>query len=109
MRERGMGWEKVVEVVRTKAGGLEGLWRAVREEEAGWVLFSSVTSMTGNVGQVNYGAANGFLDGFAVRMRERRRQAAAACAVDQLGRVGCGNVRENGGEARQGWGSRWGD
>ena len=31
------------------------------------ILFSSITSMLGNMGQCNYGVANGFLDGFAER------------------------------------------
>ena len=49
-------------------------WRGCRacgeqwaKRGAAWLSFSSVTSMLGNVGQANYGAANGFLDGLAAR------------------------------------------
>lgn len=62
-----MEWRAFVEVVRPKVAGLQSMWRAVGERGAAWVSFSSVTSMLGNVGQANYGAANGFLDGLAAR------------------------------------------
>ena len=51
-------------VMRAKVGGLRGLKQAAGPE-AEMVLFSSVTALIGNVGQANYGAGNGFLDGFA--------------------------------------------
>ena len=48
-----------------------------------FILFSSVTCVFGNVGQSNYTAANGFLNGLA---RQRRRRGLAASAID-IGRV----------------------
>ena len=62
-----MEWRAFAEVVRPKVAGLQSMWRAVGERGAAWLSFSSVTSMLGNVGQANYGAANGFLDGLAAR------------------------------------------
>ncbi len=48
-----------------------------------FILFSSVTCVFGNVGQSNYTAANGYLNGLA---RQRRRRGLAASAID-IGRV----------------------
>ena len=48
-----------------------------------FILFSSVTCVFGNMGQSNYTAANGYLNGLA---RQRRRRGLAASAID-IGRV----------------------
>ncbi len=58
-------WDAVAAVLVPKVAGLHAMRRAVTEANVGWMLFSSTTSMLGNVGQGNYGAANGFLDGVA--------------------------------------------
>ena len=57
-------WAAFEAVVRPKVAGLRSLVEAAGAG-AELVLFSSVTALVGNVGQANYGAANGFLDGFA--------------------------------------------
>ena len=67
-----MSPESVAKVFAPKASGALHLHRAT----AGcaldhFVLFSSTTSVLGNAGQINYGAANAFLDGLAA---SRRRQ-----------------------------------
>jgi NADPH:quinone reductase-like Zn-dependent oxidoreductase/acyl carrier protein len=62
-----LGWQAFDVTVRPKVAGLRSLTLAVGDETADFVLFSSVTALIGNVGQTNYGAANGFLDGFAER------------------------------------------
>lgn len=62
---RNSSWINFKAVVSPKVSGARALHMAVREKDAKFVLFSSATSLLGNVGQANYGVANGFLDGLA--------------------------------------------
>lgn len=55
-------WKPVISV---KVSGLQNLCRCFNPTSV--LNFSSITSLTGFVGQANYGAANGFLDGFSDR------------------------------------------
>ncbi|MBF0410505.1 MAG: SDR family NAD(P)-dependent oxidoreductase [Candidatus Riflebacteria bacterium] len=58
--------EEIDKVYRVKVAGLVNLLDAVGEENVGTVAsFSSVASFYGNPGQVDYAAANGFLNQFA--------------------------------------------
>ena len=64
--------ESVARVFAPKALGALHLHRATRDHALDcFVLFSSTSSALGNPGQINYSAANGFLDGLAAT---RRRQ-----------------------------------
>ena len=64
--------ESVARVFAAKANGALHLDRATRGCALDYfVLFSSTASALGNPGQINYSAANGFLDGLAA---SRRRQ-----------------------------------
>ncbi|GAA4850003.1 SDR family NAD(P)-dependent oxidoreductase [Kitasatospora terrestris] len=57
-------------VFAAKAGGADALAAAVRGRElTTFVLFSSAAATLGSAGQANYGAANGYLDGLAERLR----------------------------------------
>ncbi|MBD3422690.1 MAG: SDR family NAD(P)-dependent oxidoreductase [Chitinivibrionales bacterium] len=63
--------ESLRKVFAPKVGGAINLHKATLKEPLDFfVSFSSVTSVIGNVGQANYAAANGFLDGFAPYRRE---------------------------------------
>ncbi len=67
-----MSVESLVRVFAPKAAGALHLHRATAGLDLDhFVLFSSTASMLGNPGQINYSAANGFLDGLAAT---RRRQ-----------------------------------
>ena len=60
------GLESVAEVLRPKVEGLRALDSVLRDDPPAWVvLFSSITSVTGALGQADYCAANAFLDAFA--------------------------------------------
>ena len=62
--------ESVSRVFAAKANGALNLDRATRGCGLDhFVLFSSTASVLGNPGQINYSAANGFLDGLAARRR----------------------------------------
>ncbi len=57
-------------VIETKALAAEHLDALTEADELdNFILFSSVTTMVGNVGQANYVAANGYLEGLARRRR----------------------------------------
>ena len=62
-------WGSFRAVLSPKAHGAMYLHRAMRDAGAPptslFVMFSSVTSLMGNIGQTNYGAANAFLDALA--------------------------------------------
>ncbi|MEV4518461.1 SDR family NAD(P)-dependent oxidoreductase [Dactylosporangium sp. NPDC049525] len=62
--------ESLRTVFEAKAAGAEHLAAATRGQPlTAFVLFSSASSLLGSAGQVNYGAANGFLDGLAEALR----------------------------------------
>ena len=64
--------ESLAKVFAPKARGALNLHRATADCDLDhFVLFSSIASTLGNPGQVNYSAANGFVDGLAAK---RRRQ-----------------------------------
>ena len=64
--------ESVARVFAAKAHGALHLHRATRDSALDcFVLFSSTASALGNPGQINYAAANGFLDGLAASRRRR--------------------------------------
>src|SRR5271170_1336050 len=58
--------EQLEQVLRPKVRGLVALDEATQDMGLEWlVLCSSMTSVVGNVGQSDYGAANGFMDSYA--------------------------------------------
>jgi len=80
--------DSVARVFAPKAGGALNLHRAT----AGcpldhFVLFSSISSTFGNPGQINYGAANAFLDGLAAS-RLRRGQPALSYNLAAVAEAG---------------------
>ena len=69
--------EQLQEVFAPKVRGLVNLDRALGTAPLDFlVLFSSISGVLGNPGQADYGAANGFLDGFAEDREARRRRGA---------------------------------
>ena len=68
--------DSVARVFAPKAGGALNLHRATADCPLDhFVLFSSISSTFGNTGQINYGAANAFLDGLAASRRRRGQPA----------------------------------
>ena len=64
--------ESLAKVFTPKAGGALNLHNATATCDLDhFVLFSSIASTFGNPGQINYSAANGFLDGLAAYRRRR--------------------------------------
>jgi acyl transferase domain-containing protein/NADPH:quinone reductase-like Zn-dependent oxidoreductase/acyl carrier protein len=80
--------EKFETVMAPKALGAWHLHRATQHIPLDlFVMYSSVSALTGNAGQGNYGAANAFLDGLAWR---RRQEGLPALSINwgALARVG---------------------
>ena len=64
--------ESLQTVFAPKASGALYLHRATRSYPLDYfVLFSSTASMLGNPGQINYSAANGFLDGLSIARHQQ--------------------------------------
>jgi len=62
--------EDVRSVLRPKVTGLWNLDRVTAEDELDFFLvFSSLSALTGNIGQVDYSGANAFMDSFAAFRR----------------------------------------
>jgi hypothetical protein len=65
------------------------LGQALRDEPLEqFVMHSSIVSVTGNLGQASYGAANNFLDAFARYRRHSHRQPAVAINWASLSGIG---------------------
>ncbi|MCR9142860.1 MAG: type I polyketide synthase [bacterium] len=63
-------WERYAKVLAPKVEGSWNLHQATRQRELDFfVMFSSVSALTGSPGQSNYAAANAFMDGLAVYRR----------------------------------------
>lgn len=87
-------WEEFARVLAPKTVGTRLLDRATRTDPlAFFVLCSSMTAVFGAPGQSDYAAANGYLDGYAARMRARGRPASA---IDWTGWSGSGMARRHG-------------
>ncbi|KAK4146869.1 uncharacterized protein C8A04DRAFT_25448 [Dichotomopilus funicola] len=81
-------------VLRPKITGSYNLDRAFASDDLEFfILFSSVICVSGNSGQANYGAANGYVQSLA---RQRRRRGLAASALDVGRVVGVGYVETAG-------------
>jgi acyl transferase domain-containing protein/NAD(P)-dependent dehydrogenase (short-subunit alcohol dehydrogenase family)/SAM-dependent methyltransferase/acyl carrier protein len=64
-------WDRVEAVLAPKALGAWSLWHHLGQRRPDWLLlYSSAVAMLGNPGQANHGAANAFLDAFAVMARD---------------------------------------
>ncbi|MDR3517371.1 MAG: SDR family NAD(P)-dependent oxidoreductase, partial [Azospirillaceae bacterium] len=73
-------WARFRSVMAPKLRGAWHLHQATRNRNLDFfVLFSSVAAVIGNLGQGNYAAANGFMDGLAA---ERRRLSLPATSVN---------------------------
>ena len=71
-------WPRIQRVLKAKADGGWNLHSRTRSAELDFfVLFSSGASLLGSMGQANYAAANGFLDGMSFYRRSRRLPALA--------------------------------
>ncbi|MFC3051560.1 non-ribosomal peptide synthetase [Kordiimonas pumila] len=71
--------ESLQAVLAPKVDGIVHLDKVLAGERLDFmILFSSIACALGNVGQTDYAAANGFLDGFA-RMREMRCTEGSRC------------------------------
>jgi len=65
-----LSWPRFATVMAPKLRGAWNLHRATRDRTLDFfVLFSSVAAVIGNLGQGNYAAANGFMDGLAAYRR----------------------------------------
>ena len=79
---------RIEAVVQPKVAGAANLDRLTRRFDLDcFVLYSSVATMIGNVGQASYVAANGYLDGLA-RRRRSEGLPALAVAFGAIGDVG---------------------
>ncbi|KAF3759881.1 hypothetical protein M406DRAFT_269792 [Cryphonectria parasitica EP155] len=76
--------DEMTRTLRPKIDGANNLDDIFRDDDLDFfVLFSSVSSLAGNIGQSAYVAGNGYLNGLA---RQRRKRGLAASAFD-IGRV----------------------
>jgi NAD(P)-dependent dehydrogenase (short-subunit alcohol dehydrogenase family)/acyl carrier protein len=83
-----MDAQKLDRVMRPKIVGAWNLHRATEQDHLElFVLFSSLTAVTGSPGQANYAAANAALDGFA-RWRRSRGLAAVSITWGPWGEAG---------------------
>ncbi|MEI6205660.1 MAG: type I polyketide synthase [Desulfuromonadales bacterium] len=72
--------ERMERVMKPKTAGMWNLHKATERDDLElFVLFSSLTAVTGSPGQANYAAANAALDGFA---RWRRSRGFAAVSIN---------------------------
>ena len=79
-----MSTDMMRRVLKPKINGSKNLDDVFHDDNLDFfILFSSVACVFGNVGQSNYTAANGYLNGLA---RQRRGRGLAASAID-IGRV----------------------
>ena len=85
--------ESLTKVFAPKANGALNLHRATKGCDLDhFVMFSSIASTFGNPGQINYSAANGFLDGLAAF---RRRQGLPALSYNLAAVAEAGMASEN--------------
>ncbi|MWC28297.1 SDR family NAD(P)-dependent oxidoreductase [Paenibacillus sp. MMS18-CY102] len=64
--------EELQQVLKPKVHGLQHLDRALRDEKLGFfVMFSSISAVTGNMAQSDYAVANAYMDLFAIERQEQ--------------------------------------
>lgn len=69
---RDMSFEDMTDVLAPKVDGSANLDRVLGDQPLDFlVFFSSILSLTGNIGQANYTAANAFMTGLAAQRRQR--------------------------------------
>ncbi|HSF41149.1 MAG TPA: SDR family NAD(P)-dependent oxidoreductase [Thermoanaerobaculia bacterium] len=94
--------EEAAAVLAPKVAGTLALWEAVARDAPDFVLlFSSTLSVTGGVGQVDYCAANCFLEAFA-RSRARGGTYVQAVSWDAWEEVGMAAAHRAGGSGTAG-------
>lgn len=87
-------WEEFERVMRPKVMGARLLDVLTRDDELDFfVLCSSMTAVVGAPGQSDYAAANGYLDGYAARMRSAGRP---AVSINWTGWKDSGMAHRNG-------------
>lgn len=75
-----MDWNAFETVLRPKIDGAINLYQAVKDKPLDFfMMLSSITSVVGNMGQVNYAVANYFLNQFAGYLRLNRQPGFALC------------------------------
>lgn len=73
-------WSEFQTVLEPKVAGTVHLYQAVKKKELDFfMMLSSITSLIGNMGQANYGAANGFMNTFAAYLRKQNVQGCTFC------------------------------
>jgi len=99
-----MGWDRYHRVTAAK---IEGAWALHRATEglalSHFVLFSSILSVIGSMGQLNYVAGNAFLDGLVAH---RRRLGLAATALNWGPWGAAGLATQSGERGRAIWRAR---
>lgn len=100
----GMDWEQYHQVTAPKIEGAWALHQATESFDLGhFVLFSSVLSLIGSMGQLNYVAGNAFLDALVAH---RRRLGLAATAMNWGPWEDAGLATDAGERGRAIWRSR---